>query len=532
MGDSYAELPYVSHCHPHANIDKLCAMGRLFGLPTASARSCRVLELGCASGGNLLPLAERWPDSEFVGVERSAAQLGRARDLAAELGLTNVELLELDIRGLEPGKLGHFDYIICHGVFSWVPAEVQDRILALLPELLSPRGLALVSYNVYPGWHMREMVRELMVFRARTEQDAPAQVRAARAAVELVCDAVAARREHIGAEAPGLYEQSLAREREVVRRVPDAFLCHEHLEQDNTPMLFHQFVARAEARGIAYVGDAALETMVTRDLPEATIQQLRTLAGDRIAFEQYLDFVRNRELRNSVLCRADAQPRVDFDPQAVIRLRFAQHSRPVETLTRESFGPGVALTFPLHGSIDERTAIRVADPLVKAALVELCSRWPGSFAFAELEAAAHERLHELGIEPPDNPAEALVGGLVECLVRGAIVTRVVDPPLAATLERPRVSAFNRRKAKDEGWIAGGEHRLFMLDPTLVQLVPLLDGRSRAAVVEGLRGLVARGKLAPSREGKPVHDPDELGVALEHFLQSSLRTLARLPALIG
>lgn len=531
MADSYAEVPYPSYCHPLTNIDGLCARGRLFGLPTASPRACRVLELGCASGGNLAPLAERWPGSTFVGIDRAASQIARGRELVDALGLTNIELHAADISTLEPGALGRFDYVLCHGVYSWVPAAVQARLLDLLPELLGPGGLALVSYNVYPGWQQREMVRKLMVFRSQTEASAGDRVRAARTVVELVCEAVAARREHIGAAAPDLYEQGLVREREVVRRVADSFLCHEHLERDNTPVLFHEFMAEVSARPLAYVSDAALDTMVTRDLPEATLAQLRALAADRVGFEQYLDFVRNREFRVSLLCRADARPRVDIDPAAVTRLRFAQHSRPLEPLEPGSLGPGRALSFPVHGSPDERTAIRVADPLVKAALVELCSRWPASLAFAELERGATRRLTELELELPEDPRAHLVGGLVECLVRNAIIARAVEPPLARTLARPRVSAFNLRAAVEGGWIAGLDHETFMLEPTLALLVPLLDGRDPRALLVALRELVAEGKLAPSREGKPLTDALELDAALEEFIATSLQTLARLPALI-
>ena len=59
----------------------------------------------------------------------------------------------------EPGS---FDYILCHGVYSWVPAPVQQRIFELCQRLLSPRGIAYISYNTYPGFYRRQPIIEMM----------------------------------------------------------------------------------------------------------------------------------------------------------------------------------------------------------------------------------------------------------------------------------------------------------------------------------------------------------------------------------
>jgi SAM-dependent methyltransferase len=530
--DSYADIPYASFCHPQANLDALHVLGRLFGLAPAPADRCRVLELGCASGGNLLPLAELWPNSRFVGVDRSATQIASARALADELGLANVELLARDILELDADALGRFDYVICHGVFSWVPSEVQDHILALLPGLLGPHALALVSYNVQPGWHMREMLRELMVYRARTQADAHAQLREARAVVELISDAIEQRRAHIGASEPDLYERLVLRERELVRRVPDAFLFHEHLEHDNSPTFFHRFMRRISPLPLRYLCDTELDTMVTHDLPPAVTSKLAQLSGDRVAFEQYLDFVRNREFRNTVLCSAEVTPRGEIDPEVIAGLRFAMHSRPQLAPEPALMQPGVPLTFPLHEAVDERAAIRVSDPPSKAALVELCERWPSSVAFPDLLAAAEARLHALGLAWPTDSRARLIASLVECLVRRAVIARAIEPPLANDLSRPRVSGFNRLMAARAGWIAGAGHRPFMLDPTLVQLLPLLDGRDRPALLDELRELAGRGLLVPRKHGVPITSDPELGAALAEFLDASLASLRRLPALLA
>ena len=50
-------------------------MGKLFGLNTAAPTQCRVLELGCAAGLNLIAMAALLPESTFVGIDLSPVQI-------------------------------------------------------------------------------------------------------------------------------------------------------------------------------------------------------------------------------------------------------------------------------------------------------------------------------------------------------------------------------------------------------------------------------------------------------------------------
>ena len=96
----------------------------------AALDSCRVLELGCSSGGNLLPIAEVYPTSDFVGVDAAGVAINEGKKIVDVCGLQNVNLRQADILDLGD-DIGSFDYIICHGVFSWVPDQVRKRILQI-----------------------------------------------------------------------------------------------------------------------------------------------------------------------------------------------------------------------------------------------------------------------------------------------------------------------------------------------------------------------------------------------------------------
>src|SRR5205809_961589 len=176
---SYEQTPYMVSAFAPSHPDRLASTARLCGMKPAPVESCRVLELGCASGGNLIPMAEALPNSTFVGIDFAASHIRSARTLAGELQLKNIEFLEKDL--LQIGQdLGFFDYIICHGVYSWVPQQVRDKILQLCSENLADSGVAYISYNTYPGWHLRGIVRDMMRYHTRTTDDPRERIAAAR----------------------------------------------------------------------------------------------------------------------------------------------------------------------------------------------------------------------------------------------------------------------------------------------------------------------------------------------------------------
>src|SRR5262249_40891875 len=161
--NSYDAVPYNSYPFPRTHPGHLAAVASLFGMKPAPIGRCRVLELGCAGGVNLIPMALTLPASRFIGVDLSARQIADGQKLAAELALDNLHLRHLNILDVDQ-SLGQFDYIVCHGVYSWAPGPVRDKILEVCARNLAPQGVAFVSYNTYPGWHMNGMIRDMLCF--------------------------------------------------------------------------------------------------------------------------------------------------------------------------------------------------------------------------------------------------------------------------------------------------------------------------------------------------------------------------------
>src|SRR5687767_4125441 len=117
---SYDEVPYESHPFVQTHPSRLFTVGTLFGLRPTPVTRCRVLELGGAAGGNLIPMADMLPDSQFVGLDLSARQIADGQQAIEKLGLKNLQLKHASITDVDE-SWGMFDYVICHGVYSWIP---------------------------------------------------------------------------------------------------------------------------------------------------------------------------------------------------------------------------------------------------------------------------------------------------------------------------------------------------------------------------------------------------------------------------
>jgi len=222
-----------------------------------------VLEIGCADGGNLVPLAVVYPESTLVGIDLSQVQIAEGQETVRALGLTNIELGRQSVLDVT-AQLGAFDYVICHGVYSWVPADVQQKILEVCKKNLAPQGVAYVSYNTYPGWHMRGMIRDMLQYHVQPFTLPAMKVRQARNLLDFLGKAAGSPKKGSdpgsqGGQTPfsaNPYSLLLENELESFRRSSDSYLFHEHLEEVNEPIYFHQFIDKAAGHGLRYLGEA------------------------------------------------------------------------------------------------------------------------------------------------------------------------------------------------------------------------------------------------------------------------------------
>lgn len=519
---SYDEVPYRSVPYPRTQPDRLGALGRLFGLDAPAPSRARVLELGCASGGNLLPLAERAPEASFVGVDLSAGQIEAGVALQRAIGLDNIELRHADILDVDE-SWGAFDYVICHGVYSWVPPAVQDRILAICRERLTENGIAYISYNTYPGWHVREMVRHMMRWHVRGFADPVQRIGQSRALIDFLAGAVS--------EQASGYGALLTRELELLSRAGDDYLFHEHLEECNAPLYFHEFAERIDQHGLQYLCESDVHMMLARDLPQDVRETLDRIAPDLVRMEQYVDFVRNRQFRASLVCRRERPLVRALGPGSLSGLRIGFPAATPASGTCD-LAPDVECSFETESGI----CVRSSQPITKAALSVLQALWPADLGFDELWQRAASSLAAAGLRTGDPAASRakLGGDLLDCLLGGGAVEIRCEPPVLVPTAsaRPRIPAGARWLARHQGWIPTGRHQKLELDRFGVKVVLACDGtRDRDAVRQELAAAIDAGRLALAESDAPT-TPAELHAQLTTMVAQALDALARRGAFVA
>ena len=305
----YSELGYKSMPFPYTTPATLEAYAALVGISAPNPKTARVLELGATYGGNIISQALFNPDATFVGIELSQEQVEKGNEVIANAGLTNVSLIQSDIASIG-SEIGTFDYIIAHGVYSWVDDGVKDALLRLIDEHLAEDGIAYISYNTYPGWHTMDEVRQLMMFsnRDKAQFNHKEKVLHGKTIGSIVGSQIL--------KYDNLKERNskfLGALRSVMQK-DEYYVGHDHLEPNNDPVYFYQFNDHLGAHNLAYLCDADLTLSMVRSFDADIADTLDKLAlNDHVAQEQYLDFMLDTTFRKSIICKAKHAESVTYD---------------------------------------------------------------------------------------------------------------------------------------------------------------------------------------------------------------------------
>ena len=442
-----------------------------------------MLELGCGDGGNALAIAQTLPGAHVVAVDVARPAIERGLALARAAGLDNVELRCGDLA--EFGCLeavGEFDYIIAHGVYSWIPPAARVALLERCRRSLAPHGIAFVSYNAYPGSYLRDMARDVLAFHLRGIVTPAERLTSAHQLMETI----------VAAETPTPYARVLREQLQRMLAASDALLYHDELASISTPFYFHEFIEHAAAHELQFLSEAQLSDSQLRDVPADVGEFIAGLPDDVVVREQYLDFFTNRMFRQTLLVHAAA---------------------PVDREISDHRIDGLAISCPASWD-GERfvtaggASITTTNALVSAAIHELCDCWPESVVFDELLGRVVRRvevdtLAEVVVQQLRGVVlEAYLGQLV--LLHGCAM-----PARARASECPSACALARAQCR-----AGSTVLTTLLGTNCTidndlgqQLLPRLDGQrdretlaselaiERAAIDETLTGLARQGLLS-------------------------------------
>jgi SAM-dependent methyltransferase len=507
---SYDATPYQSFPLIRQQPARMAAAAAWFGLKAPSAARARVLEIGCAAGGHIIPLAAAWPHAQFLGVDLSAVQIAQGQARIARLELVNIELEARSLDEIGP-KDGAFDFIICHGVFSWIPEPLRDALLRVIAERLKPEGVAAVSFNVLPGWRLFQIARDSLILHDRFQNEAEARAAQARELFELM-----------SAESNDRYSYGRFWRDEARRMASggDAYIAHEIFEDENAPLTFTDFCAALDRRGLAYLGECNVSANYEESMAAAGAASIRRFSrGDDRAREQYIDIFSGRAFREALIVHGE-------------RASAIRRAPPIDSMDSFHFVPSLKLT-SLPPS-EERQAwrigeedagIAVEEEAVAIAFERLIARLPGSSTLEDMAPAA-----------TTDPAlrRRIAEALARLVVLGHCAISAEPVICASRLEdRPRTWRVTAMDAAAGDWAASLRHAPVKLEPLQRLYLPLLDGtRTRDDLVAVAADLAEKGVLRfRDSEGK-IEDRDSIVARVGPATDACLKSLLRLGLLMG
>ena len=511
---SYDLVAYPVYTHLQTHPSRLAVIASLFGLNPAPVDRCRVLELGCGTGSNLAPMAAAFPGSEFIGIDLAARPIAQATQMVADLGMRNIRFVNGNVTDID-SSWGQFDYIIAHGLFSWVPAEVREHVLKLCRERLAPQGIAFISYNAYPGCHMRDMLREMMLFHVQRFEAPDERVRQAKALAKFIAQAQDVEDE---------YRVWMKSEFESVLNHEEGHLYHDELAEISVPLYFHQFVDQAASHQLQYLGEANYFEMFDHGFSDATRKTLAQLSRNRILREQYLDFLKCRRFRQTLLCHRDVKL---SEPQAAKVRGFHISSSAQCVGDTVDFNPGATNNYRTANGARCTTDFSLG----KSALEVLGKHWPAPVPFEALLHTAQTGLRKQGksAATDKDDADRLAGFFLELYGAGVVEFYAHPPSVSREVnERPLVPPLVRWQAQRGHLVTTQFHMTVKIEDEIGRcLLSCLDGtRDHPALVEEICNML--------KSKSALRDSDENAArrAIETELQENLKKLARMGLLAG
>lgn len=482
---SYDTLPYHSFPYPQSAPENLAAVAHLFGLDAPDVRTARVLELGCASGGNLTPFAARNPKARAIGIDLSDVQIEEGRGRISALELKNIELRAMDLTAITEA-FGEFDYIVCHGLYSWVPEAARQAILRICRENLSEKGVAYVSYKTYPGWKAHEIVRDAMLLRAGVEGDIRQRLALGRGMVDFL-------RAH--ARNGSVLATAIAQDHAMIAHADANYIAHDFLAGCSAPCYFVDFAGHADSHGMTYLADAEPKGMFAVNYGDAVARPLlEECADNQVLLELYLDFVGDRSFRASLLVHGARKPDIRHTIDEA-RLRELHVTASLACADGEArFDPS-----PQRFATPWGADIVLDHAASKAAAVALAHAAPFTMSFEQLRNAVRERVGN-----DDELDAALTAFLDAIVVRG--LGRYCLSPVQRSGANPGVSEAARRypghvPEQQVPHTFNAWHEPVVLDAVGQLLLPYIDGkRTRAQLLVMLEQAAKQGQPLDAENG--------------------------------
>ncbi len=515
---SYDEVLYPNYAHAQTHPDRLATLATLHGLQPANIATSRILELACGQGGNLIPLAVSYPSCTCVGIDLAERQIAQGQKVIDALELENIELRCQSILDFSDDSKP-FDYIIAHGVYSWVPEVVREKILKICHDHLSPQGIAIVSYNTYPGWHQRRMIRDMMLFHSKRFSEPAKRIEQAKAFLTFMTQATGT---------DSAYGHSLNEEFQTLSKSDESYLFHEQLEEVNEPVYFHQFAQQLATHDLQYLCEVEQSNLQLERYPQPIAEVISKM--EVIEREQYLDFFMRRTFRQTLICHRET---------VVNRSGMAEQIKKLRLATRIPISPPdqQQRTQSLIMKSYQGTELAIHDPLVKDAFIHLGVNWPRWIPFEELLNAARKEAGDGSIvmqtqAQRHNEEKTLVDSLTHAFIHGLIELHASEPTFATTLaDNPVACPLVRYQAIHNETVISRQHSQIEINEAIRWIIGKMDGSLNLdQLAQAFEEYVSSGKISIQVEGRALADPAEIRSHLKTAMPALLQQIANLALL--
>ena len=516
---SYDELPYTCSAMPYAQPDRLATLATLFGMTPPAVATCRVLELGCCDGSNIIATAHQLPQATCCGIDLSAQQIAKGQALVKALGLSNITLKQLNILEVKE-DLGQFDYIIAHGIYSWVSALVQAKIFQICQQHLAPQGVAYISYNTKPGWNIRDNLRDMMRYysASNTTDDDSKRVEQLKNLLKLITKTTTAEK--------STYNQIISEELTHFTQLPENFIFKEFLKEEHYPEYFYQFITKAHAYGLEYLADAFFPTMLVSNFSSTVAEELQVFQNNLIHQEQMMDFLRNRHFRHTLLCRQGIPLDRHLSSAVLKHFYIASSLQPVAGIAK-----------PLQQFANNQGSVSTEQPIIQLALHYLSQRWPKAVAFTELVTQIKSNQSYTEVQEPVN---ILAEALFNCYTKGLIECYTYPPPLVITITTyPQASSLARWQIQQSPKVTNQRGEVVTIENGIcLRLLPYLDGsHDKSALLKRLNEWVEQGLLTIHIKHQETGEAISLSAEnqpaiLEKLLVDALQLIAQAALLVA
>jgi SAM-dependent methyltransferase len=442
---AYDEVQYPSTLHPATHPARLAALARLHGLDAPDPAKARVLEVAGGDGLNVIAMAAVYPEAQFLSFDLSSSAVARGRALAQAAGLDNVRIEQGDVVDAADGLDGEFDYVIVNGLYAWVPEPVRAATLKLIGGVLSPEGIAFLSYNTTPGGYLRLAVREMLLREREQGLDAQDEMRRVRA---FLADFVVPRDDDDPARA------SLRYAARPIMEKPDGFLFHDELGDCFEPQALTEVARAAAPHGLSLLGDA-MPALVFNGLPGSDLDE-----EEALRFAQTEDYMDCAFFHRSLFVRSGRGPLRRIDPACFAGLYGAARVRRT--------GPQTLMSGDKEIEIDDDRLCDFLELLGRSAPAWVpLDEFAGSQAHCEALVQLYQRgIVDLyatpypgGSEPGDRPRAS---GLVRAQIAAGIVglSAIEHRAIAVADHAPRafLALLDGTRSRDQlvaDWVASG-----------------------------------------------------------------------------